>query len=48
VPQIRDPRVHLAGEEQMAPAAPLLPGDMPDQMPQSVPGGRGAPLIHRR
>jgi hypothetical protein len=48
VPQIGDPRVHLAGEERMEPAAPLLPGDMPDQMPRSAPGARGAPLIRRR
>ena len=48
VPQVRDPRVHLTGEERMTPAAPLLPGDTPDRMPRSTPGERGAPLIRRR
>ncbi len=48
VPQIRDPRVHLAGEEQMVAAAPVLPEDAKSQTGPPAPGVRGAPLIRRR
>lgn len=48
VPQISDPRVHLAGEEQMLAAAPPLPGDAGNQTRPPAPGVRGAPLIRRR
>jgi hypothetical protein len=48
VPQILDPRVHLAGEEQMVAAAPVLPEDASNQTRPPAPAVRGAPLIRRR
>lgn len=47
VPQIRDPRVHLAGEEQKVAAAPVLPEDT-RQTRAPAPATRGAPRIRRR
>lgn len=48
VPQIRDPRVHLAGEEQRVAAAPLLPEEAGRQTSPPAPDASGAPLIRRR
>lgn len=48
VPQIGDPRVHLAGREQDGSAAPLLPEDARQQPVAPAAGARGAPLIRRR
>jgi hypothetical protein len=47
VPQIRDPRVHLAGEEQGGPFAPPLPEDM-EREARPRPDVRGAPLVPRK
>ncbi|MEA2908146.1 MAG: hypothetical protein QOJ15_227 [Bradyrhizobium sp.] len=48
VPQIRDPRVHLAGKEQGSVAAPVLPEDAGRHTSPPAPDARGAPLIRRR
>lgn len=48
VTQIRDPRVHLAGEEQRTPAAPFLPEDEGRQPPRAAEDASGVPLIPRR
>jgi hypothetical protein len=48
VPQIRDPRMHLAGEEQGSVAAPILSEDAGRHPGPPAPDARGAPLIRRR
>jgi hypothetical protein len=48
VPQIQDPRVHLAGEEQMIAGAPILPEHVGSQLTRDAPGVVGSPLVRRR
>lgn len=45
VPQIRDPRLHLAGEEIGGTAAPSIEGDAPHQAGPTI---GGAPIVFRR